>query len=138
MNQAMRDSGLAHILSISGLHIVFVVGLVMGMIRYGVALVPPLALRIDAKKIAAVIALLAALFYTALAGAPVPAQRSCAMAAFALLAILLDRTALSLRLVAWSAMVVLVAAPDALTGASFQMSFAAVIALIAAWEMGAG
>ena len=138
VNQAMRDSGLAHILSISGLHIVFVVGLVMGMIRYGVALVPPLALRIDAKKIAAVIALLAALFYTALAGAPVPAQRSCAMAAFALLAILLDRTALSLRLVAWSAMVVLVAAPDALTGASFQMSFAAVIALIAAWEMGAG
>ncbi|HLG49687.1 MAG TPA: ComEC/Rec2 family competence protein, partial [Reyranella sp.] len=138
VNQAMRDSGLAHILSISGLHIVFVVGLVMGLIRYGVALVPPLALRIDAKKIAAVIALLAALFYTALAGAPVPAQRSCAMAAFALLAILLDRTALSLRLVAWSAMIVLVAAPDALTGASFQMSFAAVIALIAAWEMGAG
>ena len=76
VNQAMRDSGLAHILSISGLHIVFVVGLVMGLIRYGVALVPPLALRIDAKKIAAVVALLAALFYTALAGAPVPAQRA--------------------------------------------------------------
>ena len=138
INQAMRDSGLAHILSISGLHIVFVVGLVMGLIRYGIALVPPLALRVDAKKIAAVVALLAALFYTALAGAPVPAQRSCAMAAFALLAILLDRTALSLRLVAWSAIVVLVAAPESLTGASFQMSFAAVIALIAAWEMGAG
>jgi len=51
-------------------------------------------LRIDAKKVSAAIALLVALFYTALAGAPVPAQRSCAMAAFALLAILLDRTAL--------------------------------------------
>ncbi len=138
VNQAMRDSGLAHILSISGLHIVFVVGLIMALIRYGVALVPPLALRIDAKKIAAVIALLAALFYTALAGAPVPAQRSCAMAAFALLAILLDRTALSLRLVAWSAIVVLIAMPESLTGASFQMSFAAVVALIAAWEMAAG
>ena len=106
--------------------------------RYGIALVPPLALRIDAKKIAAVIALLAALFYTALAGAPVPAQRSCAMAGFALIAMLLDRTALSLRLVAWSAVIVLLAAPESLTGASFQMSFAAVIALIAAWEMGAG
>lgn len=138
VNQAMRDSGLAHILSISGLHIVFVVGLVMGLIRYGVALVPPLALRVDAKKIAAVVALAAALFYTALAGAPVPAQRACAMAAFALLAVLLDRTALSLRLVAWSALIVLLAAPESLTGASFQMSFAAVIALIAAWEMGAG
>jgi competence protein ComEC len=137
VNQAMRDSGLAHILSISGLHIVFVVALIMGFLRYGIALVPPLALRIDAKKIAAAVALLVALFYTALAGAPVPAQRSCAMSALVLLAILLDRTALSQRLVAWSAVIVLLAAPEALTGASFQMSFAAVIALIAAWE-GAG
>ncbi len=136
--QAMRDSGLAHILSISGLHIVFVVGLVMGIVRYAIALVPPLALRVDAKKIAAVLALLAALFYTALAGAPVPAQRACAMAGFALLAILLDRTALSLRLVAWSAVIVLAIAPESLSGASFQMSFAAVIALIAAWETAAG
>lgn len=136
--QAMRDSGLAHILSISGLHIVFVVGLVMGIVRYGLALIPPLALRVDAKKIAAVLALFAALFYTALAGAPVPAQRACAMAAFVLLAVLLDRTALSLRLIAWSAVIVLLAAPEALTGASFQMSFAAVVALVAAWEAAAG
>lgn len=136
--QAMRDSGLAHILSISGLHIVFVVALVMGLVRYGIALIPPLALRIDAKKIAAVLALMAALFYTALAGAPVPAQRACAMAGFALLAILLDRTALSLRLIAWSAVIVLAVAPESLTGASFQMSFAAVVALIAAWEAAAG
>lgn len=136
--QAMRDSGLAHILSISGLHIVFVVALVMGLVRYTIALAPPLALRIDAKKIAAVLALMAALFYTALAGAPVPAQRACAMAGFALLAILLDRTALSLRLIAWSAVIVLAIAPESLTGASFQMSFAAVVALIAAWEAAAG
>ena len=136
--QAMRDSGLAHILSVSGLHIVFVVGLVMGLVRYGIALVPPLALRVDAKKVAAVLALMAALFYTALAGAPVPAQRACAMAGFALLAVLLDRTALSLRLIAWSAIIVLAVAPESLTGASFQMSFAAVVALIAAWEAGAG
>lgn len=138
VNQAMRDSGLAHILSISGLHIVFVVALVMGFMRYGIALIPPLALRVDAKKISAVISLAVALFYTALAGAPVPAQRSCAMSALALLAILLDRTALSLRLVAWSAVVVLLAAPDSLTGASFQMSFAAVVALIAGWEAAGG
>jgi competence protein ComEC len=138
ITQAMRDSGLAHILSVSGLHIVFVIGLVMGLVRYGIALVPPLALRVDAKKVAAVLALLVALFYTALSGAPVPAQRACAMAGFALIAVLLDRTALSLRLVAWSAVIVLLAAPEALTGASFQMSFAAVIALIAAWETAAG
>jgi competence protein ComEC len=135
--QAMRDSGLAHILSISGLHIVFAVGLVMGFVRYGIALIPPLALRVDAKKVAAVLALVSAIFYTALAGAPVPAQRACAMAVFALIAILLDRTALSLRLVAWSAIIVLVVAPESLTGASFQMSFAAVVALIAGWEAAA-
>ena len=84
----MRDSGLAHILSISGLHIVFVVGLVMGLVRYGIALVPPLALRDrrqeDRRRRWRS---LAALFYTALAGAPVPAQRACAMAGFALLAV---------------------------------------------------
>lgn len=136
--QTMRDSGLAHILSISGLHIVFVVGLVMGLVRYGLALIPAIALRIDTKKVAAVLALMAALFYTAMAGAPVPAQRACAMAGFALLAILLDRTALSLRLVAWSAVIVLLIAPESLTGASFQMSFAAVVALIAGWEAAAG
>lgn len=136
--QDMRDSGLAHIMSISGLHIVFVVGLVMGIVRYGIALVPALTLRVDAKKIAAVLALMAALFYTALAGAPVPAQRACAMAGFALIAILLDRTAISLRLVAWSAVLVLLVAPESLTGASFQMSFAAVVALVAAWEAAAG
>ena len=136
--QQMRDSGLAHILSISGLHIVFVVALVMGLVRHGIALVPALALRVDARKIGAVVALAAALFYTGLAGAPVPAQRACAMAGFALLAVLLDRTALSLRLVAWSAVIVLAVAPESLTGASFQMSFAAVIALIAAWESVAG
>ena len=136
--QAMRDSGLAHILAISGLHIVLVVGLVMAFVRYGIALIPPLALRIDAKKVAAVFALLAAIFYTAIAGAPVSAQRACAMASFVLLAVLLDRTALSLRLVAWSAVIVLAVAPEALTGASFQMSFAAVVALIAGWEAAGG
>lgn len=136
--QAMRDSGLAHILSISGLHIVFVVGLVMALVRYGLALVPFVGLWVNAKKIGAVIAVVVALFYTALAGAPVPAQRACAMAGFALLAVLLDRTALSLRLVAWAAILVLAIAPESLTGASFQMSFTAVIALIAAWEVTRG
>ena len=126
ITQAMRDSGLAHILSISGLHIVFVVGLVMGLLRYGIALVPPLALRIDAKKIAAVIALLAALFYTALAGAPVPAQRSCAMAASRCSPCCSTARRCRCgwspgrRSSCWSPR------PKSLTGASFQMSFAAV------------
>jgi competence protein ComEC len=132
--QAMRDSGLAHLLSISGLHIAFVSAITMGLVRYGLALVPWIALRWPVKKIAASAALAAAFFYMLLAGAPVPAQRSFFMASLVLLAILLDRTALTMRLVAWAAVIVLLFEPESLLGASFQMSFAAVVALIAAWE----
>ncbi|HKU94322.1 MAG TPA: ComEC/Rec2 family competence protein [Vineibacter sp.] len=132
--QAMRDSGLAHLLSISGLHISFAALLVMGLVRYGLAVFPPLALRFPIKKWAAAAGVLSALFYTLLAGAPVPAQRSFLMLAIVLLAILTDRTALTMRLVCWAAIVILLVLPESLVGASFQLSFAAVIALVAAWE----
>jgi competence protein ComEC len=132
--QAMRDSGLAHLLSISGLHISFAALLVMGLVRYGLAAVPRLALRYPIKKWAAVAGVLGALFYTLLAGAPVPAQRSFLMLAIVLLAVLTDRTALTMRLVCWAAVVILLVLPESLVGASFQLSFAAVVALVAAWE----
>jgi competence protein ComEC len=132
--QAMRDSGLAHLLSISGLHITFAALLVIGLVRYGLAAVPRLALRYPIKKWAAVAGLLGALFYTLLAGAPVPAQRSFLMLAIVLLGVLVDRTALTMRLVCWAALVILLVLPESLVGASFQLSFAAVVALVAAWE----
>jgi len=132
--QALRDSGLAHILSISGLHLAFAAGLMMGIVRYGLALLPGIALRFQVKKIAAVAALLGSAFYLALAGAPVPAQRAFGMLAIVLIGVLADRTALTLRLVCWAAAVILLLQPESLTGASFQLSFAAVVALIAAWE----
>ncbi|MEO8560221.1 MAG: ComEC/Rec2 family competence protein, partial [Rhodospirillales bacterium] len=94
----------------------------------------PVALRYPIKKWAAGVALVGTLFYLLLAGAPVSAQRSFVMAAFVLIAIMIDRSALSLRLVAWAALAVLLWAPETMLGASFQMSFAAVIALVAAWE----
>ena len=132
--QALRDSGLAHILSISGLHLAFAAGLMMGLVRYGLALLPGVALRFPVKKIAAVAALLGSAFYLALAGAPVPAQRAFGMLAIVLIGVLVDRTALTLRLVCWAAAVILLIQPESLTGASFQLSFAAVVALVAAWE----
>ncbi|MCW5748584.1 MAG: ComEC/Rec2 family competence protein [Alphaproteobacteria bacterium] len=132
--QAMRDSGLAHLLSISGLHIAFAAVLVMGLIRYGLAAVPFLALRFPIKKWAAAGGALGALFYVLLAGAPVPAQRAFLMLAVVVLAVLTDRTAVSMRLVCWAAVVVLLVQPESLVGASFQLSFAAVVALVAAWE----
>lgn len=134
MMQAYRDSGLAHILSISGLHISLAAGLVFVGLRALMALIPPLALRYPIKKWAAALAILFAWGYTLLAGSPVPAQRSFLMIALVLLAVLLDRTALSMRPVALAAALVLLVEPEELIGPSFQMSFAAVIALIAWYE----
>ncbi|CUW40710.1 ComEC [Magnetospirillum sp. XM-1] len=134
MMQAYRDSGLAHILSISGLHITMAAGLVFVGLRGLLALFPPLALRYPIKKWAAALAIAFAGFYTLLAGSPVPAQRSFFMTGLVLLAVLLDRMALSMRLVAWAAVVILLWAPEELIGPSFQMSFAAVVAMIAAYE----
>jgi competence protein ComEC len=134
MLDAYRDSGLAHLLSISGLHMSLLAGLVFFVVRGGLALVPAVALRHPIKKWAAAVALVATFLYMLLAGAPVPAQRSFLMTGIVLLAVMLDRTALSMRLVAWAAVAVLAVTPEALIGPSFQMSFAAVAALIAAYE----
>lgn len=134
MLQAYRDSGLAHLLSISGLHVSLIAGLIFLVVRGGLSLVPPIALRFPIKKWAAVVAGLTMPFYLFLVGASVPTQRSCLMVLLVLLAVLLDRRALSMRLIAWAAVVVLLVAPESLLSASFQMSFAAVTVLIAAYE----
>ncbi|OJX80925.1 ComEC/Rec2 family competence protein [Magnetospirillum sp. 64-120] len=133
-----RDSGLAHLLSISGLHMSLLAGMAFFVLRGGLALIPSVALRHPIKKWAAGLAMLATFFYMLLAGAPVPAQRAFVMTGIVLLAVLLDRSALSMRLVAWAAIGVLLLSPEALIGPSFQMSFAAVMALIASYEKLAG
>ena len=132
--RAMQISGLAHILSVSGLHMVMVAGSVFAACRWLLALFPPLALRFPVKKLAAAVALLAAAFYLLLSGASVPAQRSFLMTAVALLAVIVDRNPFSLRLLAWAAVVVLLLRPESVLGASFQLSFAAVLALMVVFE----
>ena len=132
--EAMRDSGLAHLLSISGLHIGLVASIVFFAIRGGLALVPFVALRWPIKKWAAVAAFGAITFYMLFATPTAPTQRSWLMTGVVLFAILIDRTAITMRLVAWAAAVVLALKPESLLGPSFQMSFAAVVALIAVWE----
>ncbi len=127
---AMRDSGLAHLMSVSGLHIAAVMGLAFALVRCGLAF----AMRLPGKAIAAVAALVVGAGYLLLSGSQVPMQRSFAMAAVTTLALLCGRRALSLRVLALAAATVIVVQPAALLGASFQMSFAAVLALIAGWE----
>jgi len=131
---AMRDSGLAHLLSVSGLHIGIVMGLGFWLARRGLAAIPWLALRVPGKPAAALVALAAGGFYLLLTGAPVPMLRSFAMAAVVTLGVALGRRAISLRMLAVAAVVVMLVDPAALLGPSFQMSFAAVLALIAGFE----
>jgi len=131
---AMRDSGLAHLLSVSGLHIAIVMGLSYGLLRRLLALVPWVALRVPGRPVAALGALLAGGLYMLLTGAQLPMQRSFAMAGFATLALLAGRRAFSLRGWAIAFAAVVMIAPMAVLHPSFQMSFAAVLALIAGWE----
>ena len=131
---AIRDSGIAHLLAISGLHIGLVAGILFFGIRAGLALIPRLALRQPIKKWAAGGAIAGAFFYAVCAGATVPTQRAFLMIGLILVGVLLDRRGLTMRLVAWAAAVILVFRPESLLGASFQLSFAAVVALIAVYE----
>lgn len=128
---AMRTSGLAHLLSISGLHVGAVVGGTMLLVLRLLALSPALALRAPLPLIAAAVAALAGIGYTLLAGAEVPTVRSCIAAILVLIALAIGREAMTLRLVAAGAFIVLLFWPEALIGPSFQLSFAAVTALIA-------
>jgi len=131
----MRDSGLAHILSISGVHMAIVGGAVFFALRYALALWPWLALRASIKKLAAGLSIAAIFTYLALSGAPAPAVRSAVVAIVAFVAILCDRRALSLHSLAIAALVVPVLTPEAVIQPGFQMSFAATAALLALAEV---
>ncbi|MFN3743325.1 MAG: ComEC/Rec2 family competence protein [Hyphomicrobiaceae bacterium] len=133
-NAAFRDSGLVHILSISGLHMAIMAGAMFFSARFVLALFPAIALRFDIRKWAAVAGALGALGYLAISGASPPAVRSFLMVLIMFTAILLDRPALALRNVALAALAMLVVMPESLIDAGFQMSFAAVVALIAGYE----
>lgn len=132
--RAMRESGLAHLLAISGLHLGLVAGIVFVTVRLGLLLIPGVGVAWPVKKLAAGAALLVAFCYLLLAGATVPTQRAFLMTGLVLLAVMIDRVGISMRLIAWAAAVVLLLRPEALVGPSFQMSFAAVVALVAVYE----
>ncbi len=134
LQDAYRKSGLAHLLSISGVHMSLLAAAVFFVVRRGLALIPAIALRLDTKKIAAWVALGATTLYVLISGLSVPAERSFLMIGVVLVAILLDRTASSLRTIAWAALVLMAIYPEAVIGASFQMSFMAVLSLIAIAE----
>ncbi len=137
-DKALTDSGLAHLLAISGLHIGLATGLIFFAVRGVLALWEPVALKYPIKKWAAACALGAGFFYLLLSGGGWSARRAFIMAAVIFIAIIADRRALSPRNVAIAACLILLVTPEALLHPGFQMSFAAVTALIAAYEWAAG
>ncbi|MBL8579630.1 MAG: ComEC/Rec2 family competence protein [Mesorhizobium sp.] len=133
VNEALRRSGIYHVISISGLHMALVAGTIMGLMRAGFALFPGFSSRHPVKNYAAALALVGLCGYLFISGAEVAAQRSFIMLAVMLVAVLFDRAALTLRNLAISAIIVIVVSPHEVIGPSFQMSFAATAALVGAY-----
>jgi competence protein ComEC len=131
---ALRGSGLAHLLAISGLHMGIVGGLVFLLGWRTLGFIEPVALRWSVKKPAALIAIAACLIYLILSGASVSTQRAFIMASVLFGAVLIDRSALSLRSLSIAMILVLLWAPWSVLMPGFQMSFAATGALIACYE----
>ena len=135
MREALQLSGLAHILAISGLHMSLVAGGVFWLVRALLASWPMLALNYPVKKLAAITALGAAGFYLLISGQAIATQRAFIMLSVMFLAVLLGRSAISMRNLAVAAVIVLLIAPQAVLTPSFQMSFLAVMGLIAGYEL---
>ncbi|MET4594871.1 ComEC/Rec2 family competence protein [Sphingomonas sp. PvP107] len=133
-SQAMRRAGLAHLLSVSGLHITAAVAATMLVVMRLLALFPWLARHVRLPLIAAMAGAAAAIGYTLLTGSQVPTIRSCVAALLVLAALAMGREAMTLRLVAAGAMCVMLVRPDSAAGPSFQLSFAAITAIIALHE----
>ena len=136
VNEAMYISSLAHVLSISGYHMAVVAGVVFFVLRAILALIPTFASGRPIKKWAAGGALVAAACYLLLSGSEVATQRAFIMTAIVLIGVMADRPALTLRMLAIAAFAVLLLAPQSVVHPSFQMSFAATLALVAAYARG--
>ncbi|HEY1797772.1 MAG TPA: ComEC/Rec2 family competence protein [Stellaceae bacterium] len=138
VKEAFRETGLSHLLAIAGLHLGLVGGFVFFTVRGVLALIPRIALRWPIKHIAALVTLVVLFCYLMISGAAIPTERAFVMNGIIFAAIFLRRLRLSMRVCALAALVVLMLDPASLVGVSFQMSFGAVVALIAVYESWGG
>ncbi|HCU06186.1 MAG TPA: hypothetical protein DIC42_01190 [Holosporales bacterium] len=131
---AFADSGLAHILAISGLHISLVAGLLFLILRRSLSFIPIITRQYNVKKFTCFATILATFFYVALSGFGYPAIRAFYMTMFACLAIAMDKHPFNMRSLSLAAFLILLVFPESATSVSFQLSFAAVLGLIAFYE----
>lgn len=126
-----RIAGISsHLLAISGLHLGLISFFIFNIFRFLCSLIPPIALNFNTKKISAILTLFFTFFYLKISNFPLSACRAYIMLTFIMIAILLNRKALSIANVAWASIIILCIKPEALLSISFQLSFSAVFGLI--------
>ena len=126
----IREAGIFHIITISGVQITLVAGIFFVVTRRLLALSPTLALKYPIKKWAAVVAMAGSLLYDVATGSRVGTERALIMTLIVLGAVIMDRRALTMRNLAFAVLAVVAIEPEAILGVSFQLSFAAVAALV--------
>ncbi len=131
-NQNYRTSGLAHFLSISGMHMSIIALLVFFLVRNILLLFSHG--EYDLRKPASIISIIITFLYFLISGQSVSCIRAFVMTSMILLAILLNRRAITLRLWAFSLMIVIIITPNAVISPGFLMSFSATLGLIAYYE----
>ena len=132
--EVIREAGIFHIITISGVQMTLVAAIFFVGLRRLLALSQTLALSYPIKKWAALFAIAGAIFYDIATGSRVGTERALFMTLIMLTSVLLDRQALTMRNLAIAAALVILIQPEAIMGASFQLSFAAVAALVAVYE----
>jgi competence protein ComEC len=132
--EVIREAGIFHIITISGVQMTLVAGIFFVGVRRLMALSQTLALSYPIKKWSALLAIAGAIFYDVATGSRVGTERALNMTVIMLLSVVFDRQALTMRNLALAACLVILLEPEAITGASFQLSFAAVAALVAVYE----
>lgn len=134
VNELLRQAGIYHILSISGVHMSIAAGLIFLVVRALLACSTYITLHYSTKKLAAALALISCFAYLLVAGAPTPAVRSFIMVAMVFIAMMLDRKGISFYALCWAAFFIILFQPHAVVTASFQLSFAATAAIVALYE----
>ena len=132
--ELIREAGIFHIITISGIQMTLVAGIFFLSFRRILALSSTLALNYPIKKWAAGAAMVGTLFYDIATGSRVGTERALFMTLIVFAAVIFDRQALTMRNLAFAALIVIVLEPEAILGVSFQLSFAAVAALVAVYE----
>jgi competence protein ComEC len=130
----IREAGIFHIITISGVQMTLVAGIFFVVTRRLLALSPTLALRYPIKKWAALVAMAGSFLYDIATGSRVGTERALIMTLIVLGAVIMDRRALTMRNLAFAVLAVVAIQPEAILGVSFQLSFAAVAALVAVME----